>query len=40
MSMFYLFFGIEKKELILKKILLGVKNNNSIDNYVCGEKRF
>jgi len=34
MSMFYLFFGIEKKRVLLeKKILLGVEQN-SIDMYV------
>ena len=34
MSMFYLFFGIEKKEVLLEiKILLGVEQN-SIDMYV------
>ena len=38
MSMFYLFFGIEKKEFCQKKILLGVKQNG-IDMYV-GEKQF
>ena len=38
MSMFYLFFGIEKKEFCWKKILLGVEQN-SIDMYV-GEKHF
>ena len=39
MSMFYLFFGIEKKkEFCSKKNLLGVKQN-SIDMYV-GENIF
>ena len=34
MSMFYLFFGIEKREsFVRKKILLGVEQN-SIDMYV------
>ena len=38
MSMFYLFFGIEKKSFVRKKILLGVEQN-SIDMYV-GENNF
>ena len=33
MSMFYLFFGIEKKSFVREKILLGVEQN-SIDMYV------
>ena len=33
MSKFYLFFGIEKRVLLEKKILLGVEQN-SIDMYV------
>ena len=37
MSMFHLFFGIEKKSFVRKKILLGVEKN-SIDMYVGGKK--
>ena len=39
MSMFYLFFGIEKKEFCQKKILLWVKQT-SIDMYVGGGNIF
>jgi len=36
--MFYLFFGIEKKSFVRKKILLGVEQN-SIDMYVGGKNQ-